>query len=92
MGLKCDGLEKAFMTLRNLVDLSCGASSEPAILHCHLQAAGKHVDDLAHTRRRLRLGEATSPYLHRAVGQRPERVATERGLDVVRDNAASSFL
>jgi len=64
---------------------------EPSVLHRHLQAAGKHVDDFPHTRRRLRFGEATSPSLDRAMGQRAERVAAERGLDVARDNAASTF-
>ena len=64
---------------------------KPAVLHSHLKAAREHVDDLAHARRGLRLGEATSPYLDSAVGQRAERVPAKRRLEVTRDDPASSL-
>ncbi len=34
-----------------------GVGRKPSVLHGHLEAAGEHVDNLAHTRRRLRLRE-----------------------------------
>ncbi len=62
-----------------------------SVLHCHLQAAGKYVHNLAHTRRRLRLSETTCLGLHRAMGQRPERIPAELRLDVKYDYSSGSL-